>query len=53
MGGWGWGVGVGVTFLVGWGVVDGWGGWLEIWRVKLISTQVVFDVEVELGKNVL
>ena len=22
------------------------GGWLEIWRVKLISTQVVFEVEV-------
>ena len=27
------------------------GGWLEIWRVKLISTQVVVEVEVrvELG----
>ena len=39
------GVGVGLTFLVGWG------GWLEIWREKLISTQVVVEVEVgvELG----
>ena len=29
------------------------GGWLEIWRVKLISTQVVVEVEVgvELGIN--
>ena len=29
------------------------GGWLEIWRVKLISTQVVVEVEVgvELGKS--
>ena len=29
------------------------GGWLEIWRVKLISTQVVVEVKVggELGKN--
>ena len=29
------------------------GGWLEIWRVKLISTQVIVEVEVgmELGKN--
>ena len=29
------------------------GGWLEIWRVKLISTQVVVEVEVgvELGKK--
>ena len=29
------------------------GGWLEIWRVKLVSTQVVVEVEVgvELGKN--
>ena len=28
------------------------GGWLEIWRVKLISTQVVVEVEVcvEVGK---
>ena len=28
------------------------GGWLEIWRVKLISTQVAVEVEVgvELGK---
>ena len=36
---------VGLTFLMG--------GWLEIWRVKLISTQVVVEVEVgvELGKN--
>ena len=30
-----------------------WGGWLEIWGVKLISTQVVVEVEVgvELGKS--
>ena len=36
------------TFLVRWV-----GGWLEIWRVKLISTQVVVEVEVgvELGNN--
>ena len=29
------------------------GGWLEIWRVKLISTQVVVEVEVgvELDKS--
>ena len=29
------------------------GGWLEIWRVKLISTQVVVEVEVgvELGNK--
>ena len=29
------------------------GGWLEIWRVKLISSQVIVEVEVgmELGKN--
>ena len=29
------------------------GGWLEIWRVKLISTQVVVEVEVgvELGNT--
>ena len=29
------------------------GGWLEIWRVKLISTQFVVEVEVgvELGNN--
>ena len=33
--GWGW-----AYFSVGWG------GWLEIWRVKLISTQVVVEVEV-------
>ena len=41
-------VGAGLTFSVGWD-----GGWLEIWRVKLISTQVVVEVEVrvELGKN--
>ena len=25
------------------------GGWLEIWGVKLISTQVVVEVGVELG----
>ena len=25
------------------------GGWLEIWRVKLISTQVVVEVELELS----
>ena len=44
-----WGVGAGLTFSVGWV-----GGWLEIWRVKLISTQVVVEVEVgvELGKKV-
>ena len=38
------GVGVGPTFSV---------RWLEIWRVKLISTQVLVLVEVgvELGKN--
>ena len=28
------------------GRVGGVGGWLEIWRVKLISTQVVVEVEV-------
>ena len=41
------GVGAGLTFLVGWG------GWLEIWREKLISTQVVVEVEVgvELGNK--
>ena len=33
--------GAGLTFLVRWV-----GGWLEIWRVKLISTQVVVEVEV-------
>ena len=29
------------------------GGWLEIWRLKLISTQVVVEVEVgvELGND--
>ena len=38
-----------LTFSVGW---VGWvGGWFEIWRVKLISTQAVveFEVGVELG----
>ena len=38
-----------LTFSVEW---VGWvGGWLEIWRVQLISTQVVVEVEVgvELG----
>ena len=34
-------VGVGLTFSVGWV-----GGWLEIWRVRLISTQIVVEVEV-------
>ena len=31
------------------------GGWLEIWRVKLTSTQVVLEVEVgvELGNHYL
>ena len=31
----------------------GWVGWLEKWGLKLISTQVVVEVEVgvELGKN--
>ena len=35
--------------------MGGWaGGWLEIWRVKLISTQVVVEVEVgvELGNKI-
>ena len=34
----------------GWG---GLGGWLEIWRVKLISTQVLVlvEVRVELGNS--
>ena len=35
---------------------SGWvAGWLEIWRVKLISTQVVVEVEVgvELGNIIL
>ena len=38
-------------FFVG---VYGWVGWLEKWGLKLISTQVVVEVEVgvELGKNV-
>ena len=26
-------------------------GWVEIWRLRLISTQVVVDVGVELGKT--
>ena len=32
--------------------LDGWVGWLEKWGLKLISTQVVVEVEVgvELGK---
>ena len=34
------GDGVGLTISVGWG------GWLEIWRVKLISTQLAFEVKV-------
>ena len=29
----------------------GWGEWLEIWRVKLISTQVLVEVGVDLGNN--
>ena len=33
--------GAGLTFSVGWV-----GGWFEIWRVNLISTQVVVKVEV-------
>ena len=39
-------VGLGLTFPV---------GWLEIWRVKLISTQVVVEVEVgvELGNKLI
>ena len=39
------GLGLGLLFWLG--------GWLEIWRVKLVSTQVVVEVEVgvELGKN--
>ena len=28
-------------------------GWLEIWRVKLISIQVVVEVGVELGNKVI
>ena len=41
-------VGAGLTFSVG-----SVGGWFEIWRVKLISTQVVDEVEleVELGNK--
>ena len=26
-------------------------GWLENWRVMLISTKIVVEVEVEIGKN--
>ena len=37
-------VGVGLTFSVGW--VEWVGGWLEFWRIKVISTQVVVEVEV-------
>ena len=42
---------VGLTFSVRW--VEWVGGWVEIWRVKLISTQVLVEVEVgvELGNN--
>ena len=38
-----------LTFSVGWV-----GGWLEIWRVKLISTQVLglVEVGVELGNSI-
>ena len=43
-------VGVWLTFSVGW--LEWVGGWLEIWRVKLISTQVVVEFGVELGKNI-
>ena len=43
------GFGLGLLFRSGGWVV--WGGWLEIWRVKLISTQVVVGVVVELGKS--
>ena len=38
--GWGWGVRVEV------GLLFRSGGWLEIWEVKLILTQVVVEVEV-------
>ena len=38
VGGRGWGFG----YFFSW--VGGVGGWLEIWRIKLISTQVVFEV---------
>ena len=45
-------MGLGLLFRSGgW---SGWvGAWLEIWRVKLISTLVVVEVEVgvELGNN--
>ena len=39
------GFGLGLLFRSGgWG---GWvGGWLEIWRLRLISTQVVVEVEI-------
>ena len=53
--GWGGGVEGGLTFSVGW--MGRWMGlvceWLEIRRVKLISTQVVGEVQigVMLGKN--
>ena len=42
---------VGLTFSVRW--VEWVGGWLEIWRVKLISTEVLVEVEVgvELGNS--
>ena len=44
---------VGLTFLVRW--VEWVGGWLEIWRAKLISTQVLVEVEVgvELGNTTI
>ena len=50
VGGVGDGVGAGLTFSPGRG---GWGGWSEIWRVKLNSTPFVVDVKVrvEFGKN--
>ena len=41
-------VGVGHTFSVGWV-----GAWLEILRVKLISTHVVVEVGVELGNKAI
>ena len=42
---------VGLTFLVRW--VEWVGEWLEIWRVKLISIQVLVEVGVELGNKVI
>ena len=47
-------LGLGLLFWSG-GWVGGVGGWLEIWRVKLTSTQVVLEVEVgvELGNHYL